>query len=147
MKRRGLQKRIWIGIDELKDLLGKKGSDVYKALDHLFTQGRFPMIGFIGNLQEYTMMTTSMRNNTTHLIVFDLQAASERKAVATDYLLDHEILESMIKLKKFQCLFITKQKMVIYDNDGKMEVKPAGIGGIWKGSIVPPITVHKKPSD
>jgi len=146
MKMDDKKKRIWIGIDELKDLLGKKGSDVYDALDYLFTQGRFPKIGFVGNLQEYTKMSDSMKNNTTHLVVFDLLKETERKAIAADYRIK-ERLEEMAQLKENQCIFITKKKMVVYSSDGKREVKKAGEGGIWKGKILPPVTVHKKPSD
>lgn len=142
------KKRIWIGIDELKDLLGeRKNSDVYKALDYLFAQGRFPKIGFIGNLQEYSMMSNAMQNNTTHLIVFDLKKKKERKDIAEDYSLDATRIEEMSKLENHQCLFITKKKMIIYDKDGKRKEKKEGEGFVWKGKILAPITVHKKPSD
>lgn len=141
------KKRIYIGIDELKDLLGEKGDDLYEALDYLFTQGRFPDIGFVGSLQEYTRMSNSMQNNTSHLVVFDLRKDSERKAIAKDYRLDVTRLEEMAELGQHECLLITKKRIVIYDKEGRRKEKKEGESGLWKGKIVPPISVHRKPSD
>lgn len=142
MEREEKRKRIWIAVDELKDFLTKKNREIYEALDELFTQGRFNSIGFIGNIQEYTKLSPSMKANSSHLIIFELQTAEERKAIAKDYGLDAERLEEIAKLKTFQCLFTTKEKVVIYNKDGKRRVVESGI---WKGRILPPITTHKAP--
>lgn len=135
---------VMIGIDELKDMLDKKGRDVYSALNYLFTQGRFPKVGFIGNVQEYTKLSNEMQANSTHLIVFELQTDKERKAIAKDYNLDKHKLEEMSELKTFQCLFITKERTVLYDRDGRKVEFPEG--GIWKGKVLPPISTHKTPT-
>lgn len=139
------KRRIWIFIDELRDFMQRHGDDVYKALDYLFTQGRFPMIGFCGNIQEYTKLSPAMRANTSHLIVFDLQTDEERRAVAKDFSLDKSKLEEMSTLEKHQCLFIAKEKVVLYDKDGRR--REFEQGGMWRGKILPPITCHKSPSE
>jgi len=142
MERDEKKKRIWLFVDELKDFLGKKGDDLYLALDYVFTQGRYNKVGFVGNVQEYTKLTNSMRGNSTHLIIFELQTNEERTAVAKDYRLDREALDSIADLKVFQCLFTTKEKIVLYDKEGKRSEKD---GGLYRGKVVPPISVHKSP--
>lgn len=136
------KKRFWIFIDELKDFLGKKGDELYQALDTLFTQGRFNKIGFCGNVQEYTKLTPSMKANSTHLVIFELQTKEERKAVAQDYNIDADKVEEIANLKTFQCLFTTKEKVILYDKEGRRLEKESGI---WKGKIIPPISVHRSP--
>jgi hypothetical protein len=145
MKQGDKKKRVWIAIDELRDMLGRKGDDVYNALDYLFSQGRFPKIGFIGNVQEYSKMSNSMRNNTTHLMIFTSTSNKERKLIAEDYGLEHSRLDELSHLDNHQCLFITRKKMIIYSPTGQRKEYPNG--GIWRVKIVPPISVHKKPSD
>lgn len=136
------KKRYWIFIDELKDFLGKRGTDVYDALDYLFTQSRINKIGFVGNIQEYKRLSPSMRANSTHLIIFELQTNEERTAVAKDYRLDKEKLDSIAELKLFQCLFTTKERVVLYDNNGR---RKEAEGGIWKGKVIPPLSHHSSP--
>jgi hypothetical protein len=128
---------IWIFIDELKDLVDKKNDELYAALDEIYTQGRFQKIGLCVNIQEYSRISKGMRNNATHLIIFDLRAKEERKAVADDYELDKDEVDSISELKQYQCLFTTKRKVVLYDIDGNRDVKERGI---FKGTMLPPIT-------
>jgi len=135
------KKRIWVAIDELKDLLKKPGDDVYKALDYLFTQGRFPKIGFLGNVQEYTKLSPSMRANSSHLIIFELQTDEERKAIAKDYDIEVKKITELSVLKKHQSLFVTRERTILYDKDGIR--KRAETGGMWRGKVLPPLTVHK----
>jgi hypothetical protein len=137
------QHKVWIFADELRDFLERKGDELYSAFDYLFTQGRFNNIGACCSVQEYTKISKAMQANSTHLIIFELQTRAERKAVADDYKLDKEKLNSLADLKTFQCLFISKEKMVLYDKDGR--VKIAKEGGMWRGKVIPPISTHKPP--
>jgi len=59
--------------------------------------------------------------------------------------LEPEKVDEMANLKTFECLFTTKEKMVVYNKDGKRREFPEG--GMWKGRILPPISVHKAPGD
>lgn len=136
------RRRVWIAVDELKDFLDRKGDDIYKALEYVFTQGRVNKVGFIGNIQEYTSISNKMRNNSTHLIIFELQTDVERKAIAKDYNLEKEKVDEIADLKTFQCLFTTKDKIILYDKDGRRSERK---GGIWRGKVLPPISVHKSP--
>jgi len=83
-----------------------------------------------------------MKANSTHLVIFELQTNEERKAIAKDYNLDKAKVDEMADLKTFQCLFTTKEKVVLYDKDGSRKVED---GGLWKGKILPPLTCHKSP--
>lgn len=144
MLRGDKKKNWWVFIDELKDFLGRQLSsdELYQALDYIFTQGRYNKIGFVGNVQEYSKLTPSMRANATHLIIFELQTKDERNAVAGDFGLDKDQIEKISKLDKFQSLMVAKDKVVLYDKYGTREVKD---GGIWRGYSVPPISIHKAP--
>ena len=136
------RKPTWICIDELRDFLKKKHDELYDSLDYLFTQGRFCKVGFIGSIQSYTTLSEDMKQNASHLIVFHIQTNEERNAIAKDYHISREVIDQLSNLKTFQCLFITKEKVIIYDKCGRRRVVE---GGIWKGKIIPPITVHKSP--
>ena len=87
-----------------------------------------------------------MHNNVTHLVVFELKKEKERKAVAEDYGLDKEKLAEISQLDEYECLFLTKEKMVVYTKDGQRKICK-GKGNIWKGTIVPPPTKHIKASE
>lgn len=135
------KKRIWMFIDELKDFLKhRKGNVLYTALDEIFTQGAFNNIGFAGSIQEYSKLTNSMRNNLSHIIIFDMPSKEERRKVADDLELDKDRMEELYNLGKHQCLFATKESVVIYNREGQRKVVE---GGIWKGKVIPPITHHK----
>lgn len=135
------KKPMWVGIDELKDFLEKsQGKELYQALDYLFTQGRFNQVGFIGNVQEYSRLTNSMRHNSTHLFIYEMGSKKERKEIADDYQLDKEKLDSIGKLEKHQCLLASRKKIVLYNKDGIRKVVDRGM---WKGKVLPPITLHK----
>lgn len=138
-----VKKRIWVCIDELKDFLDKKGSrgdDLLDALDYLFTQGAFNNLGFAATIQEYSKITNSMRNNASHLFVFEMASSDERKLIAADYDLDKDKLAEIKDLPKHHCLFTTKEKVVIYNKEGSRKVVE---GGMWVGKVLPTITVHK----
>lgn len=134
------KRQMWVFVDELRDFLGRKGDELYEALDYLFTQGRFLRLGFCGNVQEYSKLSKGMKSNSTHLIIFEMQTDDERKAIGKDYSLTKSQLQEMGVLKKFQCLFTTKEKIVIYDIEGRRQVKE---GGLYRGKILPPLSTHK----
>ena len=105
----------------------------------MFTQGRFQDIGFVGNVQEYSKLTNSMRNNSTHLIIFEMRTDDERKAIAKDYPVMKEKINDMQALTKHRCYFLTQKKVIVYEPDGREKIVE---GGMWRGKVLPPLNVH-----
>jgi hypothetical protein len=143
MKSKSKMKRIWLVWDEMKDLLKPENKDVFAAFEEFFTQARFRLVGCVGNIQQYCKLSSSVRQSLDYLIVFDVQTKEEKKAIGDDFDIAEE-LEAIGELKKFECLFVAREKVVIYDIDGRREEHDRGV---WKGTILPPLCRTKKPSE
>lgn len=142
MKNKGTMKRIWLVWDELRDLFDKKNKEVYAAFEKFFTQAAFRLAGGIVNVQEYSILTPAFKNNTDYMLVFALQTSEERNAIAKDFECKDEMM-AVGELKLFECLFVAKEKVVIYDVDGRRREE---YGGLWKGVVLPPLCTTRKPS-
>jgi len=143
----GTLERFIIGFDELGDWLVEKGDDIYKAIDRFCRECRNPRLGLLGNTQQYSHLSDSMRQNTMHIMIFACHSDKERNLIKKDFHLTKEQAESLGKLKPFECFVAVKPgcKMLVYDYDGK--VNEYNDGGLWKGTIMKPFAQHMKPSD
>lgn len=140
-KHEGMLKRCWVMWDEMRDLL--KNRDLLKAFEEFFTQARFRLVGCIGNVQEYSVLPNAIRGNTDYLLVFALQTEKERKEIGKDFECPNE-MDSIGELKPFECVFVAKEKVVVYDMEGRRTEHPEG--GVWRGWVLPPLCTTKKPS-
>lgn len=104
----------------MDDMVCSKAIDKVRGtlLDRLYMMGRHHKISLIMTSQRYFSLSPQMRLNASHVIVFNLMNASERKSFLNDFVsiknLPHHL--DTVTSERYQFLYIDVAKGAVYRN-------------------------------
>jgi len=132
---------VAVFIDEINGIANSENKGVAGEIIETVVRESGPArISFIYAAQNYDRVLTEVRLNTGYVFCFT-QKSDWAKMVAKDFGLEREYVPMLTRLKRFECVALTRNYFVVYDTSGNVELtdKPQ------YGKILPPLSSHQKP--
>ena len=115
-------KPLWLFVPELTQIAntGARAHGAVLKLNQWATQGRQAMCGMVTDSQDYSKMTTTIRNECNYVFAFQTRGKNNISALASDLSLPLKVEKTLGMLRQFEFIAIAKDApLVLLQPNGK----------------------------